>query len=105
MTNRYLHLQCLVCTMLMSRFWQSDLACGPPRALEDFRFEDWVPIGIGAQLRKWLGKVIKTTREALYVGQIGVLVGSAGLPLQEQHRDDPNHHVVFLMRCTHPAQT
>ena len=31
---------------------------------------------------------------------IGILVGPGGLPLQEQHRDHAEYHVVALMRCT-----
>ena len=85
----------------MSRCWQSDLACGRPRALRRFLYARWVPRRLRVQLSEWLGKVLKTTQEALYVGQVGVLVGSPGLPLQEQHRDDADHHVVFLLRCTH----
>ena len=32
------------------------------------------------------------------VGQVGILHGEKGLPMQEQHRDHEEHHLVFLLR-------
>ena len=62
----------------------------------------WVPVLLRRKLNKWLQKVLDTTQETLHVGQIGILFGKAGLPLQDQHRDNEKHHVVFLTRCTRP---
>lgn len=96
----------LVTCKLMSPFWQIEhgFTCGPPCPLSKFQYDRWVPPFLGRQLRQWLAKALRMLsmpEEGLLIGQVGLLFGKGPLPLQEQHRDDANYHVVFLMRCTH----
>ena len=74
------------------------LACGPPVALADFDFARWVPEVLRNHVTVWIERFFATIEKELSVGQIGILFGERGLPLQEQHRDHQDPHLVFLIR-------
>jgi hypothetical protein len=77
------------------------LACGPPIDLSEFQYAAWVPSVLRTRVQAWLERFFATIGKELLVGQVGILHGSPGLPLQEQHRDHQDHHLVFLLRSAH----
>jgi hypothetical protein len=74
------------------------LACGPPVDLAEFEFAKWVPEVLKNHVTVWIERFFTTIEKILLVGQIGILFGERGLPIQEQHRDHQDPHLVFLIR-------
>lgn len=76
------------------------LACGPPVDLEDYKYAEWVPDLLASTMQSWLERVFASLERELLVGQVGILFGERGLPLQAQHRDHHERHLVFLLRLS-----